>query len=90
EKTSVQSDEPKKYLLVDGLQRTHALNEYSSKPTIFFLKEDISEDLIDTIMLKIEEYTNNKIDKEELRDYLHKWVSKKEGLEESNHFSGGD
>ncbi|MCU7668171.1 DUF262 domain-containing protein [Bacillus thuringiensis] len=90
EKTSTQSDEPKKYLLVDGLQRTNALNEYSSKPTIFFLQEDISDDLIDTIVSKTEEYTNNRIDKEKLRDYLHNWVRDKEGLEESNHFSGGD
>lgn len=90
EKTSSQSDEQKKYLLVDGLQRTHALNEYSNNPTIFFLPEDISDDLVDTIISKIEIYTNNTLEKEKLKSYLHNWVREKEGLEESNNFSGGD
>jgi hypothetical protein len=90
EKSSAGPEEQKKYLLIDGLQRTNALNEYSNEPTKFFQINEINVSFIETIIAKVQLYTNRQLDKEKLITYLHKWVSDKKGLEESDNFSGGD
>lgn len=74
------------YNLIDGLQRSTALNQYIKAPTQFFDETNIS----DTLTRKIETLvysTENEVNREELTKEIVSWITDLKGFEESEGFS---
>ncbi|MGE7762283.1 DUF262 domain-containing protein [Peribacillus sp. NPDC097895] len=73
------------YLLVDGLQRTSTILEYSLKPTHYFSKNEIEDHYI-TSLLNIFP-TLSSTDEEQVREKIEQWVKGKNGFTEIEKFS---
>jgi hypothetical protein len=74
------------YNLIDGLQRSTALNQYIKAPTQFFDENNIS----DTLIRKIERLVynpENEIKREDLTKEIVSWITDLKGFEESEGFS---
>lgn len=78
-----------KYNLIDGLQRTSTLLEYTKKPTKFFSESDIDEELVEKILdaLSISDQADRDRTRQELISAIIEWVKNLEGFKESNGFS---
>lgn len=71
----------RKYDLIDGLQRTYAIQEYMQNPNQFFYAEDVDFDIVDLVVeelqLKGEERS------EIVRKTLSGWVRSRKGFDET-------
>jgi len=72
--------------LIDGLQRSTALNQYIKAPTKFFNIDDLSEVLINDTYSLIKKI-NNEISKSELIKTIIEWINSLQGFEEVQGFS---
>lgn len=76
------------YLLVDGLQRTSTILEYSLKPTQYFNGEEIGAKYIDGLLKMLNLTT---IDFEDwFREKIELWVKGKNGFKQSDKFNAYD
>lgn len=80
--------EKKRYLLVDGLQRSNAIKEYSKHPTRFFLEEDINDEFVKSAIDKIKKLKNKTLSHKDTKEFIYNWIHEKSGLEESDGYSG--
>lgn len=74
------------YNLIDGLQRSTALNQYIKSPTQFFDDSNLSEEFIYKTYNTIKNEKND-IDKDELIANIVKWVTSLKGFSEQKGFS---
>lgn len=74
------------YNLIDGLQRSTALNQYIKRPTQFFDETNLQDSAIDSIEELVLD-TNNQIDRDDLLKEIVKWIINLTGFEESDGFS---
>jgi len=74
------------YNLIDGLQRSTALNQYIKAPTQFFDENNISDSLIITIETLVNNPTNTG-SREDLIKEIVNWIIQLKGFEESEGFS---
>lgn len=74
------------YNLIDGLQRSTALNQYIKAPTQFFDENNISDTLIRTIE-RLVHSPGNEIKRENLTKEIVSWITDLKGFEESEGFS---
>lgn len=83
ESANYQRDYGKKlFQLIDGLQRTHALQEYSKNPNRFFKRELVS----DAVVVEIAKYIgdNRGHDSDRIRQVVVEWVHSIQGFEETD------
>ncbi|TCN18935.1 DUF262 domain-containing protein [Mesobacillus foraminis] len=73
------------YLLVDGLQRTSTILEYSLKPTQYFSKNEIKDHYITSLLSIFPTLSSS--DEEKVREKIEQWVKGKNGFTESEKFS---
>jgi hypothetical protein len=74
------------YNLIDGLQRSTALNQYIKAPTQFFDENNISDTLIRTIE-RLVNNPSNPTSREDLIKEIVNWIIQLKGFEESEGFS---
>lgn len=74
------------YNLIDGLQRSTALNQYIKAPTQFFDDSNISDSLIETIDKLINNPARLTSIEELIKEIIH-WIVDLKGFEESDGFS---
>jgi hypothetical protein len=74
------------YNLIDGLQRSTALNQYIKAPTQFFDENNISDTLIRTIE-RLVHNPDNETKREDLIKGIVSWITELKGFEESEGFS---
>lgn len=74
------------YNLIDGLQRSTAINQYLKAPTRFFDKSNLSEETINNIFSIIFSIKSD-TDKELMINEIIKWITELKGFEESDGFS---
>jgi len=60
------------YNLIDGLQRSHALKEYSKNPNNFFTKDDIKDDFVEALAAELN--IKSDVDQDKIRDKVTDWV----------------
>ena len=72
--------------LIDGLQRSTAINQYIKEPTQFFDDTNLNEELINTIH-EIISIPENSIDKDVLIQEIIFWITNLKGFEEHQGFS---
>jgi hypothetical protein len=82
------SDGIKRYLLIDGLQRTNAIKEYCKHPTRFFQIEDIDIEFIANLIDRVHTLCVKDLDKDKVLEFIYEWIHNKNGLEEKDGFSG--
>ena len=73
--------------LIDGLQRSTALNQYLKAPTQFFDIDDLPEKLINEAYDLIKKTTETNFTKLELTKSIVEWISSLQGFEEVQKFS---
>lgn len=73
------------YTLIDGLQRSTTLKQYSEAPTdeLFFDDTNIESSIIQELLKLIQ----NSIESEDLTECIVKWITSLKGFEESKGFS---
>ncbi|PGO26419.1 hypothetical protein CN984_17805 [Bacillus cereus] len=76
------------FSLIDGLQRTSTINQYSKVPTSFFTSDDIDDNFIDFFIQTVDEL--NKDQSEKIRDIIEDWVKSLDGFDEEHNFSSYD
>ncbi|WP_288774451.1 DUF262 domain-containing protein [uncultured Psychrobacter sp.] len=78
-----------KFNLIDGLQRTTTLKQYSEAPTdkLFFDGKNIDEDLLKKLLFLIDKPD---LDESSLSSSIVEWVTGLKGFEESKGFSSAD
>lgn len=74
------------YNLIDGLQRSTAINQYLKAPTQFFDETNLNEDLISSIH-KLVSFPENNIEKDILTSEIVSWITNLIGFEEAQGFS---
>lgn len=74
------------YNLIDGLQRSTAINQYLKAPTQFFDETNLNEDLISSIHSLVSVPEKN-IEKEILISEIVSWITNLTGFEEAQGFS---
>jgi len=74
------------YNLIDGLQRSTALNQYIKAPTQFFDETNLEDNFIDKIYQLIYPL-NDEITKEFLSKVVIDWITMLKGFEEAEGFS---
>ena len=74
------------YNLIDGLQRSTALNQYIKRPTQFFDETNLQDSAIDSIE-KLIVGTTSVINRDDLLKEIVKWIINLTGFEESDGFS---
>jgi hypothetical protein len=74
------------YNLIDGLQRSTAINQYLKAPTQFFDETNLSEELIDSIY-KLIYRPESTFDSDTLIKEIINWITNLKGFEESQDFS---
>lgn len=85
-KSSTDNDGNDIYNLIDGLQRSTTLNQYTKSPTQFFDETNIGEDLFKQIS-PILEAKKPGYDEDTLNKELVEWVKQLAGFEESKGFA---
>ncbi|MFK2825329.1 DUF262 domain-containing protein [Bacillus sp. B190/17] len=73
------------FLLVDGLQRTSTILEYSLNPTQYFSKSEIEDDYIHFLLDHVPSLSNN--DEEWIREKIEQWVKQRSGFTEKEKFT---
>ena len=66
------------YNLIDGLQRTNALKQYTSHPNRFFNKDDVDDSFIDFLARELELQSEQA--KDSIRRVVSKWVMEVPGF----------
>lgn len=66
------ADAVRSYNLIDGLQRSHALKEYSKSPNNFFAKDDIEDSFLEALSAELD--IKSDVDQDKLRDKITDWV----------------
>ncbi len=76
------------YTLIDGLQRSTTLKQYSEAPTseLFFDNTNIE----DSIINDLKNLVGNTVETEDLTECIVKWITSLKGFEESKGFSSFD
>lgn len=74
------------YNLIDGLQRSTAINQYLKAPTQFFDETNLNESLISSIH-KLVSVPENNIEKDILTSEIVSWITYLIGFEEAQGFS---
>ncbi|NQY53491.1 MAG: DUF262 domain-containing protein, partial [Campylobacteraceae bacterium] len=77
------------YNLIDGLQRSTALNQYIKSPTQFFDEANLPVELIHKIYTELVTI-DNEVTKEMLSEEIVKWIVSLIGFDESKGFSSFD
>lgn len=85
-KSSTDKDGNDIYNLIDGLQRSTTLNQYTKSPTQFFDETNVDEDLYRQISPLIEA-KKPEYDQEALNKEIVEWVKQLAGFEESKGFA---
>lgn len=73
------------YLLIDGLQRSSTLLDYITRPTQFYTKADVPDDLISTISGYVR--FENPEKEYQLPSIIVDWIKSLKGFEEASGFS---
>lgn len=76
------------FSLIDGLQRTSTINQYSKVPTSFFTSDDIDDSFVDFFIQTVDNL--NKDQTEKIRDIIEDWVKSLDGFDEKHNFSSYD
>ncbi len=71
-KTNDGTDAVRSYNLIDGLQRSHALKEYSKNPNNFFTKDDIEDVFVEALAVELD--IKSDVDQDKIRDKITEWV----------------
>lgn len=74
------------YSLIDGLQRSTAINQYQKAPTQFFDETNLDEKFISEVYALIEN-SQNLIEKDSLSTEIVSWITNLVGFEEAQQFS---
>ncbi|MBU8907677.1 DUF262 domain-containing protein [Desertibacillus haloalkaliphilus] len=76
------------FSLIDGLQRTSTIIQYSKEPTSFFNADDIDDSFIDYFIQTVHELSGEHSEK--IRDIIEMWVKSLDGFDEGHNFSAYD
>ncbi|WP_129703712.1 DUF262 domain-containing protein [Priestia megaterium] len=75
------------YSLIDGLQRVSTIKKYQEKPTRFFEKEHISDELSREFILRASSLIDDEKTIDSIKLVIHNWVTKLRSFEETDDFS---
>lgn len=81
-------DSKRFYKLIDGLQRTQALLEYTRRPNAFFTRQNIPDDFVDVLLRELN--LGDDKDADQVRRQIENWVKNLPGFAETDGWGVGE